>query len=272
MLQTLKKFNGERQGEKTKINKIQEMKIIEEIWLTLNREQESQNIVADESIEFSSSKLPLSVSNLKLIPDEKVEVILEISRKHGKLAEAKKSKNEDRNDMNFTKNSIPGMQTKNSTCSVNISLPEKDVDSLEEKVVENDKQNNLENIAGPSQYNRIALLKAAAEVAKRRTPTINISTTISASPSVTVTSTDDSNTFAIAAPFMPTNKIERKPLRSLDLNLNTHIMTDQNQNSKEGNISISKSKQRDGRIQSTVKSPDKQDNRLVIEKRIGAMR
>ena len=272
MLQTLEKFNGERQGEKTRINKIQEMKIIEEIWLILNREQESQNIVANESIEFSTSKLPLSVSNIKLLPDEKDEIILEISRKHETLAEVKKSKNKDKNDINFTKDSIPGMQLKNSTCSVNISLPEKVVDSLEEKVVENNEQMILENIAGPSQYNRIALLKAAAEVAKRRTPTINISAIINASPSVTITSTNDSKTSAIASPFMPTNRIERKPLRSLDLNHNTHIMANQNQNSGEKNISISKNKQRDGRIQSTVKSPDKQDNRLVIEKRIGAMR
>ena len=53
VFQALESLNGEVHGEKTKINKIQEMKITEQIWLTLNGEQELQNIVGDESTNSS---------------------------------------------------------------------------------------------------------------------------------------------------------------------------------------------------------------------------
>ena len=267
VFQALESLNGEVHGEKTKINKIQEMKITEQIWLTLNGEQELQNIVGDESMNSSSSKLPLSVENLNPLPDKKEEINLEIK------ADSNKIKREEKNDVNFTKDSIQNIRT-NSTRSTTTSLPEKDVDDLKEKeVVDNNKnQNFLENMIAPSRHTRIALLKAAAEAAKKRTHTVNTLGNISASPSVTIPSAraDVSNNSAIViVPSIITNRMDRKPLRSLDLNVNTQIMVDQN---SVENISINKSGQRDGRIQSTAISPDKQDNRLVIEKRIGAMR
>ena len=294
---------GQEQDQKIGENELPEDQLVNHMWQLLNDEQESQSIAVDCIIQKDRTKSS-AIADIMLSPKINIHSV-----KTNKTRQEEEEKLILLGNIHETKKQVrishikSGKDKNLEVPSVTISLPEdftttlieketligrekikdieKDKETKKEPEIEREndkdrekdkkkevkekemnKENDLKIIIAPSQSTRLSLLKAAAEAAKKRSNAVEFLIT---APAAGVTAP----TMTAAAVCGTTNRTDRQPLSNLHSNYNTQNTVDQHSIEK---VSMSKSGQRDRRIHSKVLSPDKQDNRLVIEKRIGAMR